>query len=89
MIILFLLERIHHEIEAGRLAYRDRNLYLADPEFSDVPVTAMLSSEHADFIRAQINPNKALDTFLRALCLSTKARFILVLLIRIVTLAVL
>ena len=25
------LERIHHEIEAGRLAYRDRNLYLADP----------------------------------------------------------
>ena len=56
------LDRIHHEIEAGRLAYRDRNLYLADPEFSDVPVTAMLSSEHADFIRAQINPNKALDT---------------------------
>ena len=45
------LDRIHHEIEAGRLAYRDRNLYLADPEFSDVPVTAMLSSEHADFIR--------------------------------------
>ena len=56
------LDRIHHEIEAGRLAYRDRNLYLADPEFSDVPVTAMLSSEHADFIREQINPNKALDT---------------------------
>ena len=35
------LDRIHHEIEAGRLAYRDRNLYLADPEFSDVPVTAI------------------------------------------------
>ena len=56
------IERIHHEIEAGRLAYRDRNLYLADPEFSDVPVTDMLSSEQADFVRAQINPNKALDT---------------------------
>ena len=56
------LERIHHEIEAGRLAYRDRNLYLADPEFSDLPVTAMLSSEYANFVREQINPNKALDT---------------------------
>jgi len=55
------LERIHHEIEAGRLAYRDRNLYLADPTFSDVPVAAMISAEHADTLRSQIDPDKALD----------------------------
>jgi gamma-glutamyltranspeptidase/glutathione hydrolase len=53
--------RMHHEIEAGRLAYRDRNLYLADPTFSDVPVEAMLSADHAAAIRAQINPDRALD----------------------------
>ena len=53
------VDRIHHEIEAGRIAYRDRNLYLADPEFSDVPVDQMLSANYAAAIRAQINPVKA------------------------------
>ena len=57
------LERIHHEIEAGRLAYRDRNLYLADPEFSDVPVTAMLEVQNMLILFGeQINPNGVLDT---------------------------
>lgn len=55
------VERIHHEIEAGRIAYRDRNLYLSDPEFSATPIDDMLSQETADLIRAQINPNRALD----------------------------
>ncbi len=55
------VERMHHEIEAGRLAYRDRSLYLCDPEFGDIPVEAMLSDEHAAALRAQINPDKALD----------------------------
>ena len=55
------LERMHHEIEAGRLAYRDRSLYLADPAFCDVPVDDLLSADHAAAIRAQINPQKALE----------------------------
>lgn len=55
------LERIHREIEAGRLAYRDRNLYLADPGQADVPVDWFLSGEHADEIRAVIDDAKALD----------------------------
>ena len=38
------LERVHREIEAGRLAYRDRNLYLADPGQVDVPVDWFLSA---------------------------------------------
>jgi len=53
------VDRMHHEIEAGRLAYRDRSLYLADPAFSDVPVEALLSDQHAAAMRAQINPEKA------------------------------
>ena len=54
------LERMHYEIEACRLAYRDRSLYLADPDFSDVPIDDLLSPEHATAIRAQIDPDKAL-----------------------------
>ena len=53
------VERIHYEIEAGRLAYRDRNLYLADPEFSSVPVNQMLSPDYSAKIRALIQPDKA------------------------------
>ena len=51
--------RMHHEIEAGRLAYRDRSLYLADPAFSDVPVKGLLSPAYADQVRGLINPDKA------------------------------
>jgi gamma-glutamyltranspeptidase/glutathione hydrolase len=51
--------RMHHEIEAGRLAYRDRSLYLADPAFSDVPVEDLLSPAYADQMRGLINPDKA------------------------------
>ena len=52
-------DRMHHEIEAGRLAYRDRSLYLADPEFSSIPVDDLLSNEHAAAMRAQIMADKA------------------------------
>lgn len=55
------LQRLHREIEAGRLAYRDRNLYLADPGQVDVPVEWFLSKAHADEIRAVIDDARALD----------------------------
>ena len=35
-------DRMHHEIEAGRLAYRDRGTCLADPTFHDVPVETII-----------------------------------------------
>jgi gamma-glutamyltranspeptidase/glutathione hydrolase len=50
---------MHHEIEAGRLAYRDRSLYLADPTFGDVPVQSLLSDKYAESMRAQIMPQQA------------------------------
>lgn len=55
------LARVHAEIEAGRLAYRDRNLYLADPNQVDVPVDWLLSPEHAKQVRTAIDPAKALS----------------------------
>ena len=33
----------HLFIEAGKLAFADRNLFLADPDFIDIPVDALLS----------------------------------------------
>lgn len=52
-------ERLHMEIEAGRLAYFDRLNYVADPSQADVPVDWLLSKDHADELRAKIDPAKA------------------------------
>ncbi len=54
-------ERMHVEIEAGRLAYRDRGLVLADPAQADVPVPDMLDPAYADRLWRQITPGRRLD----------------------------
>ena len=52
------VERLHIEIEAARLAYLDRDAVLADPKFSDVPVEAWLSAQHAAELRQLIDPKR-------------------------------
>ena len=52
----------HTLIEATKLAFADRNRYIADPAFSKVPVVELLSKDYAAKRRALINPNKALDS---------------------------
>lgn len=52
------VERLHWEIEAGRLAYQDRNAYVADPAKSDVPVDWLLSQAHAKELAAHVDPTK-------------------------------
>ena len=54
-------ERMHREIEAGRLAYRDRGLVLADPAQADVPVREMIDPAYADLLRGQITADSRLD----------------------------
>ena len=55
------LKRMHYEIEAGKLAYRDRAAVLADPEFSNVPVAQLLSKEYASELVGQIKADKAIS----------------------------
>ncbi|NNL67844.1 MAG: gamma-glutamyltransferase, partial [Myxococcales bacterium] len=50
----------HRRIEAVKLAYADRDAYVADPEHADVPVDALLSSAYAD-ARAKLVGERALD----------------------------
>src|SRR6266404_1202113 len=50
-------DRLHLEIEAGRLAYRDRNALIADPAHVDVPVARILSAAHAGELRSLIDPD--------------------------------
>ena len=50
---------IHVAVEAKRLAFADREAYLADPEFVDVPVAGLLSKDYAAERARLIDPERA------------------------------
>jgi gamma-glutamyltranspeptidase / glutathione hydrolase len=55
-------ERYYHIlIEATKLAFADRNRYIADPRFSKVPIAELLSKEYAGSRRKLIDPDKAIE----------------------------
>jgi gamma-glutamyltranspeptidase/glutathione hydrolase len=49
----------HLYLEASRMAFADRNAYLADPEYVDAPVDGILSKQFAAQRRSLIRPDKA------------------------------
>jgi gamma-glutamyltranspeptidase/glutathione hydrolase len=53
-------ERLHLEIEAGRLAFRDRNAFIADMAKAEVPVDRLLSTAYAAEQRKHIDPDRAM-----------------------------
>jgi len=50
---------LHLIIESMRRAYRDRAVYLADPDYVDVPVHELVSEEHAALRRSTIDRRQA------------------------------
>ena len=57
-------QRIHLIVEAMRRAYRDRSIYLGDPDFIKVPVARLTSPQYAAGLRASIHPDKAMPSAL-------------------------
>jgi len=51
--------RKHLIVEAMRRAYRDRAIYLGDPDFVDVPVANLTNPMYANGLRASIRKDKA------------------------------
>jgi gamma-glutamyltranspeptidase/glutathione hydrolase len=51
--------RVHVIVEAMRRAYRDRSIYLGDPDFVEMPLARLTSRDYAAGLRATIHPDKA------------------------------
>jgi gamma-glutamyltranspeptidase/glutathione hydrolase len=47
---------LHRQLEAAKLAFTDRDAFLADPAFRDVPVDRLLGADHAAALAARIDP---------------------------------
>ncbi|MDB5382355.1 MAG: gamma-glutamyltransferase [Rhodospirillales bacterium] len=53
-------ERLHRHIEAGRLAYRDRDAFLADPARADVPTEHLIDPAYGEALRSLIRDDRAM-----------------------------
>ena len=54
-------ERRHLEIEALKLAWELRNRHIADPDFTEIPVSDLLSDETSQRLASQIDMHHCLD----------------------------
>lgn len=52
-------QHLHWLLSAMLFAYRDRNLYFGDPNFTTVPLAKLLSKEYSESLRAQIPEKRA------------------------------
>ncbi len=55
-------QRIHLITEAMRRAYRDRSIYLGDPDFVEMPIQLLTHPYYAEGLRASIHPNKSMPS---------------------------
>ena len=53
-------DTVHLMVQAKQLAYHDRDRYVGDPRFTDVPTERLISKGYADDRRPMMDPNRAL-----------------------------
>ena len=53
-------DAVHLMVQAKQVAYHDREQFLADPRFVNVPMDRLISKAHADSRRGLIDPARAL-----------------------------
>ena len=51
--------RVHHIVEAMRRAYRDRAVFLGDPDYVDVPVRKLFNPDYIEGLAVTIEPDRA------------------------------
>ncbi len=56
------VQALHHYLESTRLAFADRNRYIGDPAYVNVPDTQLLSTDFGRQRACLINPDKALTS---------------------------
>ena len=56
-------KRIHLQAEATKIAFGHRSHYLADPDFSNVPVEEMLSKKHINNLRSLIKLDECIEGY--------------------------
>lgn len=56
-------EYLHHLVEAKKLAFADRDRYVADPQFARIPQQLLLSKEYAAERRKLIHPEIARESY--------------------------
>ncbi|HEU5382765.1 MAG TPA: gamma-glutamyltransferase [Ktedonobacteraceae bacterium] len=54
---------LHLLLEAKKLAFDDRDTYISDPEFVDIPIERLLSKAYAEERRAHISMERAMPYF--------------------------
>jgi gamma-glutamyltranspeptidase/glutathione hydrolase len=55
-------DHVHVAVEAMRRAYADRNFYLGDPDYVEIPMSRLLSQAYADSLAATIDMRLASDS---------------------------
>lgn len=53
-------EAVHYFAEAGRLAFADREHYVADPDFADIPVEGLIDPRYLQWRGAQIDGRRSM-----------------------------
>ncbi|WP_165857418.1 gamma-glutamyltransferase [Marinobacter sp. JSM 1782161] len=53
------LSRVQYRVEVMRRAYRDRAVYLGDPDYTDIPVDHLLDPAYLNRLMAGVDPDRA------------------------------